>query len=97
MASHGTVSLLNVGDAQASVALTVVFADRDPVGPYRLGVPPSRVLHQRLTELDEPEPIPRGTDFGVLVESSVPIVVQHARLDTRQAESALMTTIAFGG
>jgi hypothetical protein len=30
-----------------------------------------------------------------VIESDVPIVVQHTRLDSRQAENALMTTIAF--
>jgi hypothetical protein len=31
----------------------------------------------------------------VLIESDEPIVVQHTRLDSRQAANALMTTIAF--
>ena len=31
----------------------------------------------------------------MLVESSVPVVVQYSRLDTAQAELALMTTIAY--
>jgi hypothetical protein len=95
--SHGTVSFLNVGDEDADVALTIFFADREPVGPYRLSVPAARVLHQRFTELDDPAAIPTDTDFAALVESSVPIVVQHTRLDTRQPEAALMTTIAFAG
>jgi hypothetical protein len=30
-----------------------------------------------------------------VIESDVPVVVQHTRLDSRQAENALMTTIAF--
>jgi hypothetical protein len=32
-----------------------------------------------------------------VIESDVPIVVQHTRLDSRQAENALITTIAFAG
>lgn len=30
-----------------------------------------------------------------VIESDVPIVVQHTRLDSRQAENALVSTIAF--
>jgi hypothetical protein len=94
--SHGTVSILNAGDGDASISVTILFQDRDPAGPFHLTVPAHRVLHQRLTELDDPEPIPRATDFGVVIESTVPVVVQHTRLDSRQDENALMTTIAFG-
>lgn len=41
--------------------------------------------------------MPTGIDYSVLIESDQPIVVQHTRLDSRQAENALMTTIAFPG
>jgi hypothetical protein len=58
-------------------------------------VPARRTLHQRFNELSDPEPIPRDTDYASLIESDVPIVVQHTRLDSRQAENALMTTVAF--
>ena len=44
-----------------------------------------------------PEPIPRDTDYSSLIESDVPVVVQHTRLDSRQAENALMSTIAYPG
>jgi len=37
-----------------------------------------------------PEPVPMDTDYAMLVESDVPIVVQHTRIDTRQAEAALL-------
>lgn len=96
MTSHETVCLLNAGDAEAHVAITVYFKDREPAGPYRLSVPPRRTRHVRFNDLEDPEPIPRGTDYASVIESDVPIVAQHTRLDSRQAENALMTTIAFG-
>jgi hypothetical protein len=49
----------------------------------------------RFNDLADPEPVPRDTDYSSLIESDVPIVVQHARLDSRQAALALLTTIAF--
>jgi len=54
-------------------------------------------MHVRFNDLTDPAPIPTDTDFASLVESDVPIVVQHTRLDSRQAENALLSTIAFAG
>lgn len=95
MESHETACILNAGDEPARVEITVLFADRDPAGPYRRTVPPRRTLHLRFNELDDPEPIPKGTDFASVIEADVPIVVQHTRLDSRQAENALLSTIAY--
>jgi hypothetical protein len=95
MTSHETVCLLNTTDADAHVEITIFFADREPAGPYRLAVPRQRTRHVRLNDLKEPEPIPRDTDFSIVIRADVPIVVQHTRLDSRQAENALMTTIAY--
>lgn len=95
LTSHEAACLLNASDADAHVRITVYFADRDPAGPYELTVPARRTKHVRFNDLREPEPIPRGTDYASVIESDVPIVVQHTRLDSRQAENALMTTIAF--
>ncbi|HWB71731.1 MAG TPA: sensory rhodopsin transducer [Egibacteraceae bacterium] len=95
MTSHETVCLLNVSDRDAHVRITVFFADREPAGPYRLTVPARRTRHLRFNELDDPAPIPLDTDYASVVESDVPIVVQHTRLDSRQAENALLSTVAF--
>jgi hypothetical protein len=73
----------------------VFYSDRAPVGPYRLVVPAERTRHVRLNDLTDPEPVPKDTDFASVIESDVPIVVQHTRLDSRQAENALLSTIAF--
>ena len=95
MTSHETACLLNAGDQPAHVAITIYFSDREPVGPYRLMVPARRTLHVRFNNLDDPAPIPRDTDYASVIESDVPIVVQHTRLDSRQAANALITTIAY--
>ena len=39
MLSHETACLLNAGDHDAHVQLTIYFADRDPCGPYQVVVP----------------------------------------------------------
>lgn len=93
--SHETACILNASDEEARVEITAYFSDREPVGPYRITVPPRRTLHVRFNELSEPEPIPADTDYASVIESDVPIVVQHTRLDSRQAENALLSTIAY--
>ena len=95
MLSHETACLLNAGATAAHVTITIYFKDREPAGPYRVTVPPRRTLHLRFNDLREPEPVPHATDYASVFESDVPIVVQHTRLDSRQAENALMTTVAY--
>ena len=65
------------------------------MGPYRLTVPARRTKHLRFNELKDPQEIPRGTDYASVFVSDVPVVIQHTRLDSRQAENALITTIAY--
>jgi hypothetical protein len=77
------------------VEITVFFADREPAGPYKVTVPARRTRHIRFNELTDPEPIPTDTDYASVVSSDVPIVVQHTRLDSRQSENALLSTIAY--
>ena len=62
--SHETACILNAGDQDAHVELTVYFKDREPAGPYRLTVPARRTLHMRFNDLTDPEPIPHDTDYA---------------------------------
>jgi hypothetical protein len=95
MTSHETACILNTGDRPASIHITIYFSDREPAGPYHVTVPPRRTLHLRLNQLCEPEPIPRDTDYSSLLVADTPVVIQHSRLDSRQAANALISTIAY--
>ena len=95
MLSHETACILNAGDADAHVEITIYFADREPAGPYRIDVPARRTKHVRFNDLTDPEPIPLATDYSSVIRSDVPIVVQHTRLDSRQDANALLSTVAF--
>jgi hypothetical protein len=97
MESHETACILNTADRDAHVEITIYFEDRDPVGPYRVTVPAQRTVHLRFNDLEDPEPVPKDTDYASVFRSDVPIVVQHTRLDSRQNENALLTTMAFAG
>jgi hypothetical protein len=95
MTSHETCCVLNASERDALVRITIFFADREPAGPYLVTVPARRTTHVRFDELKEPEPIPKATPYASVIESDVPIVVQHTRLDSRQAANALLSTVAF--
>ena len=95
LTSHETACILNACDQDAHVEITIFFADRAPVGPYRVTVPGRRTLHLRFNDLSDPQPIPRDTDYASVFESDMPIVVQHTRLDSRRAELALLSTVAY--
>ncbi len=95
MLSHETVCLLNASDDDANVEITIYYKDREPVGPYKVTVPARRTRHVRFNDLKDPELIPRGTDYSSVIRSDVPVVAQHTRLDSRQADNALLSTIAY--
>ena len=95
--SHEAACLLNVSDADANVRFTFYFEDDEPLGPVELAVGSRRTRHVRL---DEPTEIggvelPRGVPYAYEIESDVPIVVQHSRLDTSGGYT-LFTTVAYG-
>lgn len=98
VASHEAACLLNAGDEEARVSFTFFFEDREPIGPVEVAVGPGRTRHVRL---DEPAAIggvelPRGVPYAYAVESDVPVVLQHSRLDTSAGGYTLFTTIAYG-
>lgn len=97
MTSHEAVCILNAGDKPAHIEITLYYETKDPVGPYRFDIAARRSCHLRFNNFDDPEPIPLDTPFSSVITSDVPVVVQHTRLDSRQAENALLSTIAFAG
>lgn len=95
MESHETVCILNAGPQTAHIKIMIYFSDKDPLGPFIEEVEPQRTRHIRFNNLSSPGIIPKGIDFASTIISDVPIVVQHTRLDSRQAENALLSTIAY--
>lgn len=95
MESHDSIAVLNAGEQPANIAITFYFTDREPVRPYLVQAPARRSTHIRYNNLTDPEPIPKGTEFSSLVVASQPVVVQYTRLDSRQAENALLSVMAY--
>ena len=95
--SHEAVCALNTGDTDAKLTFTLYFEDREPLTGFSAACGAKRTHHVRMDKLKGPkgESIPQGVPYAILVESSVPVVIQYSRMDTTQAEMALMTAIAF--
>lgn len=93
--SHETACILNTSDQDAHIKLTLFYSDKEPTGPYNITVKARRTMHLRFNELEDPEPLALGEDYASVIESDVPVVVQHTRLDSRQSENALLSTIAY--
>jgi hypothetical protein len=95
MTSHEACCILNASEKTARIDITIFFEDRGPVGPFSFEIPAQRTKHLRFNNFTDPEKIPRDTSYASVIESNVPVIVQHTRLDSRQAENALLSTIAF--
>jgi hypothetical protein len=93
--SRDELCFLNAGFEEAHVEVTLFYSDRDPVGPYQLAVPARRVRRVRINDLINPEAPPLNTDYGAIVESDLPIVVQLDRKDTSRCENSILTTMGF--
>lgn len=87
--SREELCLLNIGEEGAAVEVVIHHHDGDPVGPYPLSVEAGRVRHVRINDLIDPQAVPLGVPFGVVVRSDVPIVAQMVRVDTSSGSRAL--------
>lgn len=101
MVGHDVLCVLNAGGELASVEVRLQYADdvtpeENVAGPYLLTVAPRRVRHVRVNDLIDPYAPPLGEAYAAVVEASHPVVVQFSRLDSRKAENATMSTVAYG-
>lgn len=95
LVSHEAACILNASELAAEIEITLFFEDREPAGPYKLSINARRTRHIRFNDFFDPEPVPRDTSYASLICSSVPIIVQHTRLDLRDPNIALLSTVAF--
>lgn len=95
--SHEAICVLNMGNRDANLNITLYFEDREPMTGFNAVCPSRRTNHVRLDHIKDEEGngIPRGVAYALVLESDEPIVAQYSRLDTTQAELGLMTTMAY--
>lgn len=89
---HESLIMLNPGDEDAEVAITVYFEDRDPdVLPSQL-VAARRVRCLTISDPIDGYQIPSG-QYALKLESSAPIVCQIGRMDVQQPNLAYYTVM----
>ncbi|HML45789.1 MAG TPA: sensory rhodopsin transducer [Clostridia bacterium] len=95
--SHESICVLNAGDSDACLRITLYFEDREPMEGFAAQCGARRTHHIRLDRLrnEAGQPVPCGVPYAAMVESTAPVVVQYSRCDTTQAPLTLMTTVAF--
>ena len=95
--SHEAVCVLNLSDEKAIINITVYFEDREPLKGFTAECDSERTNHIRLDKIKNNEgvAVPHEVPYALLIESNVPVVCQHSRMDVSQPEMTLMTTIAY--
>src|SRR5687767_14023505 len=84
--SRDELSILNTNAQEASVDIMIYYTNREPAGPYAIKIKARSVRNLRFNDLVDPEPVFLDTDYAVLVESNIPVVVQFTRMNTGQPE-----------
>ena len=97
LVSHEAVCVLNLSDETANINITVYFEDREPLKGFVAECESERTNHIRLDKIENKDAvkIPLEVPYALLIESNVPVVCQHSRMDVTQSEMTLMTTMAY--
>lgn len=94
--SHESVCVLNTSHEDAQLLFTIFFEDREPMENIPYLVPGRRTKHIRTNSLlKNGAPIPVGVPYAIEIVSDIPVIVQYSRLDSTQAENALMSVVAY--
>jgi len=94
---HECICILNTGDEDAKIQITVFFEDREPIKSEWFSVKAKRTIHAWLNkpELIGNLHIPIEVPYSLLIESDKNIVVQLSRMDTRLNNMALLSVVAY--
>ncbi|PZD96310.1 hypothetical protein DNH61_08940 [Paenibacillus sambharensis] len=96
LTSHESVCVLNCSSEEALLRFTIFFEDREPMEDILVVIPGRRTKHIRTSSLmKEGMPIPVGVPYAIEVKSDIDVIVQYSRLDSTQAENALMSVMAY--
>ncbi len=95
--SHEAVCVLNTGDQDANIDITLYFEDAEPRCGFKAVCGARRTNHIRMDKIRDinGKGVERGVPYAMLVTSDVPVVVQYSRCDTTQSELAFMGLLAY--
>ncbi|MFP4314317.1 MAG: sensory rhodopsin transducer [Alphaproteobacteria bacterium] len=95
ISSFEKIAVINANKKLATISIQFLFEEWESLGPYIFEIPALRARHIFTNELKDPDVIPYDLSYACIVESDVPIVVQHSRLDARHEENAIFSSIAY--
>ncbi|WP_138227124.1 sensory rhodopsin transducer [Paenibacillus algicola] len=97
LVSHESVCVLNLNADEITVTINAYFEDREPILGMNTQVPGQRTRHIRTAHIESSSgvSIPAGVPYAMEVIASKPAFVQYSRLDSTQAENALMSVMAY--
>jgi hypothetical protein len=94
--SQDRISILNTHKDAVSVRITIFYQDDEAVEHAPVKVKGRRIRKIRINDLINPFPVILEKEYGIMIESDHPVVVQFLQQDTGQKSLALMGTVAFG-
>lgn len=94
---HESIIILNMSEEDAIVNISLFFTDKAPIENIKAHVQSKRV---RCLRMDNPDDIggvvlPRQTQYALCLQSSIPVVMQYGRLDTREQPMAFYTNTGY--
>lgn len=95
--SHEAICVLNPGDRDANIEITLYFEENEKMDGFKAICKAEKTHHIRMDRLKSirGEVVPAGIPYAMMVRSDLDIIVQYSRMDTSQAEMALMTTMGY--
>ena len=93
--SHDKIAVLNASENAAELEIILFYEDKKPQGSYKIIVDSKRLRKIRFNDLINPYAIELAKPFGFILQSSQPVIVQFSRLDTRQSQIAMASSLAF--
>lgn len=94
---HESIIILNMSDKEAVISMKLYFTDQEPIEGIEVKIGAKRV---RCLRMDNPEDVggftvPQETQYAISLSSSVPVVAQYGRLDTREQPMAFYNNTGY--
>lgn len=83
---HESIIIVNTGDSDATVTLTLLYSDRAPAKGIITTIGAKRVRCLRTNEASDfgEQVATIGEQYAIVIESDVPIVAQYGRAEPRE-------------
>lgn len=94
--SHEAACLLNMNDPDTAAVVGRYVSDREPAGSCRMTGAGTPHDPRALQRSERSRSIPRDTSYSSVIASSLPIVVHHPRLESRQSALVLLRILVDG-